>query len=294
MSTPRSLVLPPRVRRVGVSTPRGALAALLAEPPLDGGQAPVILVPGYTGSKEDFLALLDPLSAAGHRVLALDQRGQFESDGDDDPSSYDVKQLADDLLAVAAGLGGAVHLVGHSFGGLVVRAAALADPTAVRSITLIGSGPAAIPHPASSNLALLVNALPTTDSQTVWRIKRQLELGGRPGPPPEIEAFLERRFLANNRTALLRMAEQLLSEPDSVAEVAGLGLPTLVLFGSGDHAWPPAAQRDMAARLGAVVTEISGAAHSPAVENPDATADALLRFWQASAATEAQASGDGG
>ena len=44
--------------------------------------APVLLVPGYTGSKEDFIAVLAPLAAAGHEVLAIDQRGQYESPGD--------------------------------------------------------------------------------------------------------------------------------------------------------------------------------------------------------------------
>lgn len=280
MSTPRSLALPSGVRRTRVSTARGDLAALFAEPPQRSDEAPVLLVPGITGSKEDFLPLLEPLLSARHPVLALDQRGQFESPGDDDPSSYDVKQLADDVLCVAAELDTPVHLVGHSFGGLVVRAAALAAPTAVRSLVLIGSGPAAVPDPASSNLALLAQALPTTDLRTIWMIKRDLERAGRPQLPAEIEAFLERRFLANHPTGLLRLAQQLLTESDCVAEVAQLDLPMLVMFGAADDAWPPAVQRDMAARLGAVVVEISGAGHSPAVDNPRDTSEALLRFWR--------------
>ena len=151
MSTPPFLELPAGVRATRLPTPRGELAALSAEPARTTG-APVLLVPGYTGSKEDFIAVLAPIAAAGHRVMALDQRGQFESPGDDDPSSYDVKVLADDVLAVLAGLGAPAHLVGHSFGGLVARAAALADPAALRSLTLMSSGPAAIPAPANQTI----------------------------------------------------------------------------------------------------------------------------------------------
>lgn len=243
----------------------------------------MLLVPGFTGSKEDFLPILAPLAAEGHRVLAIDQRGQFESPAADDPSGYDIKQFADDVLAVAAHLGPPVHLVGHSFGGLVARAAALADPTAIRSLALIASGPAAIPHPAASNLGLLVDALPSMPLETIWTIKRQMELGGRAGPAAEIEDFLHRRFAANDPLCLLRMAEQLLSETDSSAELAHLGLPMLVLFGEGDDAWSPAEQREMADRLGADVAEISGAGHSPAVEKPAETAETLLRFWRANA-----------
>ena len=143
MSTPPFLELPAGVRATSLATPRGELAALSAESAQETG-APVLLVPGYTGSKEDFIAVLAPIAAAGHRVVALDQRGQFETPGDGDPSSYDLKVLADDVLAVLAGLRAPAHLVGHSFGGLVARTAALADPAALRSLTLMSSGPAAI------------------------------------------------------------------------------------------------------------------------------------------------------
>ena len=282
MSTPPFLDLPEGARAERLRTARGDFAVLTAPAggEADGGQgAPALLVPGFTGSKEDFIALLAPLAAAGHAVTALDQRGQFESPGGEDPTSYDVKELAEDLLGVVAHLGGPMHLVGHSFGGLVVRAAALADPGAVRSLTLLDSGPAAIPHPASSNLALMVQALPTTDLETIWTVKRQLEQGSRPSPPAHIEEFLRRRFLANHPVALRRLAEQLLDETDRTAELGALELPLLVAFGVRDDAWPPAVQRQMAARLGARVVEIAAAAHSPAAEQPEETARALVSFW---------------
>src|SRR4051794_12052793 len=67
-----------------------------------GGKTPqgtVLMVAGYTGSKEDFAPLLAPLAEAGWRVVALDQRGQYESSGPDDPSAYSVPELGADLLA---------------------------------------------------------------------------------------------------------------------------------------------------------------------------------------------------
>jgi pimeloyl-ACP methyl ester carboxylesterase len=280
VSTPPFLDLPEGVQEGRLITPRGDFATLTAPA---GGAAegvPAVLVPGFTGSKEDFIAVLAPIAAAGHPVTALDQRGQFETPGTEDPASYDVKELAEDLLSVVASVGPPVHLVGHSFGGLVVRSAALADPQAVRSLTLLASGPAAIPHPASSNLSLMVQALPTTDLETIWRVKRELELASRPGPPPNIEDFLHMRFLANHPVGLRRLAEQLLDETDRTDEVAGLDIPVLVVFGVDDDAWPPAVQRQMAVRLGAQVVEIADAAHSPAAERPAETAEALVGFWR--------------
>ena len=260
-------------------TPRGEFATLTAGGSGPPAHLPVVLVPGFTGSKEDFIAVLAPIAAAGHPVTTLDQRGQFQSPGGDDPTSYDVKELAEDLLSVVAHVGAPVHLVGHSFGGLVARAATLADRAAIRSLTLLDSGPAAIPHPASSHLALMVQALPTTDLDTIWAVKRELERGARPAPPPEIEDFLRTRFLANHPVALRRLAEQLLDEADRTDELAEVGVPVLVAFGEHDDAWPPAVQRQMALRLRAEVAEIADAGHSPAAEKPDETTQALVGFW---------------
>jgi pimeloyl-ACP methyl ester carboxylesterase len=283
VSTPPFLELPPGALAARLPTGRGELAALVAGEHPAPGRSPVLLVPGFTGSKEDFIAVLAPIAAGGHRVVAVDLRGQFESpwaDGGGSSGAYDVKELAEDVLEVARALGGPVHLLGHSFGGLVARAAALADPAAVRSLTVLASGPGAIPHPAASNLELISRALPVLDLESIWVAKRQIESQVEPAPPtPEVEDFLHRRFVANDPACLLRMAEQLLSEGDRVVEVAALGLPVLVAWGPDDDAWPPDLQREMAARLGARTAVIDGAGHSPAADRPAETAAALLEFW---------------
>ena len=282
MSTPPFLDLPAGVRAMSLDTPDGALAALVAAP--DGAgrptPSPVLLVPGYTGSKEDFIAVLEPIAAAGHHVVAIDLRGQFESPGAADPSGYDVAALAADVLAVAAGLGAPVHLVGHSFGGLVARAAALSDPDLLCSLTLMSSGPAAVPPPANANIGLMAQALPVMDLESIWVAKRQIEAESEPEPPPpEIEAFLHKRFVSNQPAGLLRMAETLLSEADRTAELAEVDVPVLVTFGERDDVWPPDVQAEMGKRLGAEVVVIMDGAHSPAAQQPARTAEALLAFW---------------
>src|SRR4051794_29382943 len=84
--------------RVALPGATGPLAALDTGPATGGT---VLLVAGYTGSKEDFAPLLSPLADAGLRAAAIDQRGQFESPGPDDPTQYSVAELAADVVAVA-------------------------------------------------------------------------------------------------------------------------------------------------------------------------------------------------
>ena len=66
MSTPKALQLPSGVRRLTIESGRGKFAALEALPPSGVRERqPALLVPGYTGSKEDFLLILQALAAAG-------------------------------------------------------------------------------------------------------------------------------------------------------------------------------------------------------------------------------------
>jgi len=52
-----------------------------------------------------------------------------------------------------------------------------------------------------------------------------------------------------------------------------------VAFGPDEDAWPPSAKEEMARRLGARVTVVHGAGHSPAADRPAETAAALVEFW---------------
>ncbi len=57
-----------------------------------------------------------------------------------------------------------------------------------------------------------------------------------------------------------------------------------MLAGEHDDAWPLDEQRDMARRLGTELVLLPGAAHSPAVENPDGLVSVLVdlvRRWTA-------------
>jgi pimeloyl-ACP methyl ester carboxylesterase len=284
MSTPTSLELPEGTRRATVVTARGEFAVLDAMPaagPCELGTA--LLVPGYTGSKEDFIAILGQLAAAGRRVIALDQRGQYETAGPDDPDAYDPRLLGADVAALFAETG-ATHLLGHSFGGLVAREAVLGGCSPA-SLTLLSSGPGVLTGPRAEELHFVLNYLDGTPTAglrdkvaEVWHgvLKPQAVTAGVREP---IITFLEERALANNPTGLVTMATHLLKAEDKTAELAAVGVPAFVLYGEDDNAWPTTQQREMASVLNAERTCIPGAAHNPNVEAPATTAHALTKFW---------------
>lgn len=277
MSVPRHMTLDPEVAPARVAAASGELAALVATPPDDARRRPgVLAVPGYTGSKEDFLHLLPLLARAGHPATAIDLRGQYESGGPEDESAYTIAALAEDVASLLSA-GEPLHVIGHSFGGLICRHAVLAGAPA-RSLTLLASGPAALGGNRAAMIELMRPLLAEGGVPKVWEAAGGTN--GTPDVPAEVQDFLQRRFLASPAAALLGMGEALLNAEDRVDELRALGLPTFVLHGAGDDAWPPEQQRAMAERLDARYLELDGALHSPAVETPQATADALLDFWQ--------------
>jgi pimeloyl-ACP methyl ester carboxylesterase len=261
-----------------VETTSGLIAALRSGDP---GATPVLMLPGYTGSKEDFAPILAPLAAAGFAVTAMDLPGQFESAGPADPAEYTSAALGAVVREVAATIGPQVHLLGHSFGGLVARAAVIAEPTAFASLALMCSGPAALGGERASLIEYLEPVLAASGLAAVYAASLAVyrAQSGYVEPPPPLAAFLERRFVTGVPAMLQGMGITLRTEPDRVAELAAVSPPALVLHGVDDDAWLPSVQYDMAQRLGAEYVVIPDAAHSPAVENPGPTAVALAEFW---------------
>ncbi|WP_282796696.1 alpha/beta hydrolase [Streptomyces sp. CC224B] len=287
MSRPPTFTPPPGVHARPLETSRSTFAVLDAAP---AGQVKgtALLLPGFTGSKEDFIVLLPLLAAAGYRAVAVDGRGQYESEGPDDPAAYAMEELGRDVLAQAAALGGPPgtppHLLGHSLGGLVSRAAVLLAPAGTfASLTLMSSGPGRIAPSQRTRATLLTDALAAHSMAAVWEMMRAVQppedadMDGTDGPGAD--GALRARWLRNNPVQLIVTGRQLCVEPDRVDELAAVDIPRHVVSGERDDTWPVPLLDDMARRLGAHRTVITGAEHSPNTDRPEATAAALVAFW---------------
>ena len=275
--------LPEGVTQHSIDVPGGPLAVLEAAAHGDR-RATVLLVPGFTGSKEDFREILVPLAQQGFRVIAVDQRGQHESPGPDDQAAYSTDALGHDLLHLVDAIGdGPLHLVGHSFGGLVSRAAVIARPAGFLSLTLMDSGPKGLTGPRADVLPFMRAILLEGGLEAVWDAAEAVSSPDprKPVPTAEAKQFLRKRMLAGSPAELLGMADSLTGEPDRCAELKQTGVPLLVMYGEHDDAWSPAQQDEMAARLDAPVIVVPDAFHSPAAENPELTAQVLRDFFAA-------------
>jgi pimeloyl-ACP methyl ester carboxylesterase len=280
---------PDGVRRVTVETARGPFAALEATPAAGvADRQPALLIPGYTGSKEDFLPVLGPLAQAGRRVIAIDMRGQYESPAAADADGYRLPALAADVAMIADTLTGGqdrIHLLGHSFGGLVARELLLAQTAQIGSLTMMSSGPGALTGPRAAVLrAVLAELEPVPPDGLAHEVKRLWDTQLEPaaiadGVPADVIDFLRTRMLSSCPTGLWSMGHGLLVCPDRTPALATLGAPLLVVYGENDDAWAPSIQDEMARQLSAQRVCIPGAAHSPAVEAPATVTSTLTTFW---------------
>lgn len=115
-----------------------------------GGGVPVLLLHGFPQTSTCWAAVGKRLTARGHRVLALDQRGYSEGARPRCRTAYRVTELVDDVLALLDHQElTEIHLVGHDWGAVVAWATAAWHPARVRTLTALS-----VPHPAAYASAL--------------------------------------------------------------------------------------------------------------------------------------------
>ncbi|BDT91911.1 alpha/beta hydrolase [Nocardia sputorum] len=185
------------------------------------------------------------------------------------------------LEAVLGTIDGPVVLVGHSYGGSVISAAAAGNPQ-VAALVYVA---AFLPAPGETALDLTGRFPGSTLPAALGRIPIT-GAGGTPGEDLYIrqDAFHD-QFAADvdtDRAALMAatqrpIAQSALEEPATAA--AWTDKPTWDVITTEDRNIPVAAQRFMAERAHAHVTEVA-ASHSVAVSHPGVVADVIEQAAQ--------------
>lgn len=262
----------------------GGLSLELAE--AGAGGRPLLLVHGFTGSKDDYLPFLDPLAARGWHAVAPDLRGHGGSDKPEGEDAYDLPMFATDLLALADALGWErFALLGLSLGGMIAQELVIDRPERVSALVLMDTAPGPVHVDAElverarrlvreQGMAALLEVMSGDSEQDPMKTPASRRLLRE---RPEYADESDRRFLGSSRDMWLSVSEQLLTRPDRLRQLGALAVPTLVIAGEQDPLLPDC--EAMAHAIpGARFAVIPDAGHSPHLENPDAWWPVLAAF----------------
>lgn len=237
------------------------------------GATPILFLHGYGDSWFSFSAVMAALPAELH-ALALDQRGFGDSDKPQE--GYGMADFAADAVAFmeALALPPAV-LVGHSMGSFIARQAALAAPRRTAGLVLIGGAL----HADNEGIRAFQASLRELADPVPAEFAREFQAGGsfRPLPEEFLATVVAESVKAPARVWRGALAGLLAAE--DAGRLAGLRVPTLVLWGDKDSVFPREAQTALLSALPQARLKVyPDTGHALPWERPEECAADLVDF----------------
>jgi pimeloyl-ACP methyl ester carboxylesterase len=248
---------------------------------------PVVLLAGWGCSAYLYRKNLQPLADAGFRAIAVELKGQGESDKPLGIGEYTLESLAEHTLEILDALAlPSVMLVGLSLGGAIATRVALRAPERVRKLALlasVGLGPVRFAPFARYFPASIGALLPPLTRRWMFGVALRAAYGTLGAPTEhDVDAyFAPARDPAFVRTlwALLREVEWRELTPP---EVRRLSMPTLAVVGTHDRVISPhRVEAVLREAPHARIARIPGAGHAIAEEAPEAVNRLLVDFLAA-------------
>jgi pimeloyl-ACP methyl ester carboxylesterase len=232
------------------------------------GEPVVLLTHGYTASTEMWQGQIEPVTAAGYRVVAWDIRGHGQTDAGDDLSRYSVDLTLADMAALLDEVGAKSAIVGGlSLGGYMSLAFNRVHPERVQALLIIDTGPGYKNDEARDGWNR--NAIRTAERYETEGLA-VLETGSA-----------ERRTAQHTSAKGLALAARGMltqRDPAVITSLPEVKVPSIVVVGSEDTPFL-AASDYMAAKIpGAKKAVIEGAGHAANIDKPEAFNSALLEF----------------
>lgn len=250
------------------------------------GGRPLMLVHGFTGSKEDFGAEVARLAQLGFHVVSADHRGHGASDHPEDEAAYTFDSFASDLIALADGLGWErFDVVGHSMGGMVVQRLVLRHPDRVDRVVLMDTH-----HGAAGDLQddVVELGIQLARTQGLEVIQQILKSGADPmlnvahqrlcDTVPGYEAWSDAKFLASSPAMFAAMLRTFHETADRLDDLRAFGCSTLVVVGELDAGFVEPSRRMAEVIPDARLVVIPDAGHCPQFEATDAWRTAIDEF----------------
>lgn len=247
---------------------------------LEAGQGPlIVLVHGYTGSKENWLPVIGQL-AENNRVIAVDLPGWGESTprpGVDYGPLAQSRRLAAFLVAQPEP---AALLAGHSMGGMISGLALAAHPQTAKRIAFVSSAGVVFEQNDFARRVLAGdNPFAVYDAAAFSAFLREYVFVDAPFLPEPLAAVLVARRSAQ-REFERTVFRQMRLGPEAFLlqqRLPSIRQPALLLWCDGDRIIDPSAAAVFAEGLPDSTTILlEGCGHMPMMEQPQQTAAALL------------------
>jgi pimeloyl-ACP methyl ester carboxylesterase len=228
---------------------------------VEAGQGPlIILLHGFPEFWYGWRLQIEPLAAAGFRVVAPDMRGYNLSSRPEGVQAYDMDRLTADIHGLIQERGAqSALLVGHDWGGSVAWATAMKYPEVVDRLAILN---AAHPRKLSQGLHhpdqlrkswyFFFFALPELPEIIVhanrWHFFRHFLRDARPAyTPEEMDRYIEAWSQPGAAAGMINYYRFAVGQPAKEAEAAlrPISAPTLVIWGQRDnYLGPELAQPD--------------------------------------------------
>jgi epoxide hydrolase 4 len=219
---------------------------------VEAGEGPlIVLLHGFPEFWYAWRRQIEPLAAAGFRVVAPDTRGVNLSSKPDGVGAYNVNQLAADIRGLIQERGAEkAMLVGHDWGGTIAWATAMQHPEVVDRLAIVN---AAHPRKLSQGLQhhpdqlrrswyFFFFDLPDLPEAVVhanhWHFFRHFLRDAHPAyTPEEIERYVEAWSQPGASTGMINYYRSSVRTPLKQAEeqIRPISAPTLVIWGERDR-----------------------------------------------------------
>jgi len=264
------------------------------------GKSPLLCLHGGPGSGHFYLEPLEALAESGRRVIFYDQLGCGNSDVPEELSIHTVSLYVEEIAAIRIALGlESLHILGHSWGGMLAMEYALTQPAGLRSLVLSNTG-ASMPQWMAED-AVLLQALPDKVQQTLKQHEaagttdsQEYKLAGaefyrrhaslRVQPRPACLKHMAGKPGDHIYQYMWGPGEWIISgtlkDWDITARLGEIHVPALVLVGRHDHATPALARTLRAGIPNAHLHEFENSGHHSHLEQTDEYLRQVIGFLE--------------
>jgi 3-oxoadipate enol-lactonase len=242
----------------------------------EGTGPDLLLIPGLGGSVHLWFAQRKGLAAV-MRVTALDPRGHGRSGKP--PGPYTMRQMADDAAVLVRQLGiGPALVVGSSMAAMIAVELAVAHPTLVSALALVGGFPVLAPA-GKERMEGRARTAETEGMGPLADTVAATALGAHTHAAQPALVGLFRMALLSNDPAAYAAACRAIVAADVTPLLGQVRCPALILLGAQEQVAPLPAARVLKAGIPhAELRVIPDAGHLSFLEQPAAFNAALMEF----------------